>query len=210
MAEGLDLLNRYFRDLTQRQKEQFEAMEPLYTFWNERINLISRKDMEHFYLHHVLHSMVLSWYCNFEENSLVLDIGTGGGFPGIPLAIMFPDAEFLLIDGTLKKLKVVEDVSKQLGLENVQVMHARIEEHRIRHDYTVSRAVSTLPTFVSWLQPSLDVSRETHKGIFYLKGGDCEQEARETGLKFKIYPLGSRIREEYYASKKVAVLTFHK
>ncbi len=170
-----DIIYREFPRLDSRQKEQIAALYPLYKEWNARINVISRKDMDKLYLHHVLHSLsiakfiTLSDKINFGKGTKVMDLGTGGGFPGIPLAIFFPEAEFLLVDSIGKKIKVVEEIAAATGLDNIKAIHSRAEDINDRFDYIVSRAVTDLSNFLPW------VKGKYKKGIIYLKGGDISQ-----------------------------------
>lgn len=205
MNHQLQTILHYFPDLKVAQRESLARLGELYNVWNEKINLISRQDMPNFYLHHVLHSLTISWYVKFTTDDRILDVGTGGGFPGIPLAILYPSAEFILIDSTKKKLGVVEEVCKELQIDNVTTLHARVEEHRVKHTAIISRAVSDLPTFIRWVMPSVRVSKPEHKGIYYLKGGDCHQEAEATGLRYKIFPLSTKIKEPYFETKNLVV-----
>lgn len=146
----MDLIRKYFDTLSAEQLRQFEALQPLYTDWNSKINLISRKDMEQFYAHHVLHSLAIAKYVKFVAGTKILDVGTGGGFPGIPLAIMFPEASFNLVDSIGKKIMVVKEVASALGLNNVETSHQRAETITGQYDFLVSRAVTNLPDFVGW------------------------------------------------------------
>ena len=165
-----ELIYKYFPLLTDKQKEQIKMLHPLYKEWNEKINLISRKDIDQLYLHHVLHSLAIAKFISFSDKVTVLDVGTGGGFPGIPLAIMFPEVNFCLCDSILKKINVVTDISKRLGLSNVRTERARAEDIEGKFDYVVSRAVTELQIFLPW------VWKKVEKGVIYLKGGDLAEE----------------------------------
>ena len=165
-----ELIYRYFPELTLKQKEQIKMLYPLYKEWNEKINLISRKDIDELYLHHVLHSLSIAKFISFPAGTTVLDVGTGGGFPGIPLAILFPETRFCLCDSILKKINVVNDISSKLGLNNIRTERSRAEDIDGRFDYVVSRAVTELQLFLPW------VWRKVDKGIIYLKGGELAEE----------------------------------
>jgi len=165
---------RYFPDLSQKQVDQFTILKTIYLDWNSMINVISRKDIYNFFVHHVLHSLAIAKFITFSPGTKVLDVGTGGGFPGIPLAIMFPDAGFTLLDSIEKKIRVVSSVSDELGLKNVNPLRKRAEEEKARYDFVVSRAVSEISAFVKLTRKNIDlVSRNNRpNGIIYLKGGD--------------------------------------
>ena len=165
-----ELIYKYFPELTPLQRERFRQLYPLYSQWNSKINLISRKDIENLYLHHILHSLSIAKFISFPAGTSVLDVGTGGGFPGIPLAILFPDVQFYLCDSVLKKITVVKDIAAQLELGNVRIERSRAEEIDEKFDYVVSRAVTELGTFLPWVWKKVD------KGIIYLKGGDLAEE----------------------------------
>ncbi|MBP5210481.1 MAG: 16S rRNA (guanine(527)-N(7))-methyltransferase RsmG [Bacteroidales bacterium] len=201
---------KYFPDLTPRQKEQFAAMKPLYDDWNSKINVISRKDMDGFYTHHVLHSLAIALIgkSRFEEGCTVLDLGTGGGFPGIPLAVMFPDVKFTLCDSVGKKIKVAQDVASQLGLENVICVNARAESLGRSFDWVVSRAVTSLDNFLPWVKNSYK------KGVIYLKGGDLDEEIdRAVGKKllnpkfFTIIEISDFFNQEWFSEKKMLIIS---
>lgn len=199
---------RYFPGLTERQREQFAALKPLYDDWNAKINLISRKDMDAFYQHHVLHSLAIAKVVDFENGTSVLDVGTGGGFPGIPLAILFPSVDFMLIDSIGKKIKVVVDVAQQLGLKNVETQQIRAEQLGESFDFVVSRAVTDLPTFYNWVKYKIRKKgfNEIRNGILYLKGGDLQKEIAETGRKGKRYPITDFFPLPYFEEKEVVHL----
>ena len=183
----MEIVNKYFSDFTPRQQEQFVALEALYRDWNEKINLISRKDIDTLYEKHVLHSLAIAVICPFDAGAHILDVGTGGGFPGIPLAIFFPEVEFLLADSITKKIKVVQDIAQQLGLKNVSTRITRVEEITDRKfDYVVSRAVAPLADLWKWTSKNIRVgqkSDELPNGLICLKGGDLTQEIADSGLK---------------------------
>ena len=201
------LIFKYFTDLTDDQKHQYRLLEDLYRDWNQKINVVSRKDIDELYLRHVLHSLGIAKVIEFEDGARVLDVGTGGGFPGIPLAIMFPDVEFILVDSIGKKVRVVEDVVKGLNLKIVMVLNCRAEELTGKYDYVVSRAVAAMPTFVRWVK---DIVRQgsvkkDQNGIYYLKGGDLGEELADYPKAF-VYNLRDFFEEPFFETKKVVFL----
>lgn len=203
----MEVITKYFADFTDQQNEQLSALAPLYREWNEKINVISRKDIDALYEKHVLHSLAIAAVCNFNDGAQVLDIGTGGGFPGIPLAIYFPNVEFLLMDSIGKKIKVVQEVAQAIGLENVTTQHGRVEELKNRKfDYAVSRAVAPLGELWRWAKPSLRVGRTSEEygnGLLCLKGGDLNHEFSESGVKPRVLDISSIFDEEYFKEKVV-------
>ncbi len=204
----MDLILKYFPELTERQREQFAALLPLYEDWNSKINVISRKDMEHFYEHHVLHSLAIAKVMQFRPMAEVMDVGTGGGFPGVPLAIMFPEARFTLVDSIGKKIKVVSDVIGQIGLTNSKAFQARAESVEGEFDFVVSRAVTALPEFVPWVKGKIS---HTHyhplrNGILYLKGGDLVNELFPFRHKVRTWDISDFFAEEFFETKKVIYL----
>ncbi len=204
----MDIILKYFPELTERQREQFAALLPLYEEWNAQINVISRRDMEHFYEHHVLHSLAIAKVMRFSSMSEVLDVGTGGGFPGVPLAIMFPDARFTLIDSIGKKIKVVSDVIDRLELTNSTAMQIRAEQLEGEYDFVVSRAVTTLGEFVPWVKKKISKSQynDLRNGILYLKGGDLTKELFTFRHKVKTWDISDFFNEEFFETKKVIYL----
>ena len=204
----MDIILKYFPNLTERQHEQFAALLPLYEEWNAQINVISRKDMENFYEHHVLHSLAIAKAMPFAPMSEVLDVGTGGGFPGVPLAIMFPDARFTLIDSIGKKIKVVTDVIGRLGLTNTKAMQIRAEQLEGEYDFVVSRAVTTLGEFVPWVKKKISKTQynQLHNGILYLKGGDLTNELFSFRHKVKTWDISEWFDGEWFETKKVIYL----
>lgn len=199
-----NIIYKYFPNLTEDQRAKFDALESLYRDWNSKINVISRKDIDSFYLHHVLHSLAISKMISFSDGATVLDVGTGGGFPGIPLAILFPNVEFTLCDSIGKKIKVVEGVSTSLGLKNVKWVNARVETLPQKFDYIVSRAVTDLSNFIPWVKNSYK------NGIIYLKGGDLKEEIEGCCRakmvekdKIMIFNIQDWFTEEFFESKKV-------
>jgi 16S rRNA (guanine527-N7)-methyltransferase len=183
----LDIILKYFADFTPQQIDQFSRLEALYREWNEKINVISRKDIDALYEKHVLHSLAIAVLCNFDKGAQVVDIGTGGGFPGIPLAIFFPDVDFLLVDSIGKKINVVNEVAAGVGLKNVKTLHGRVEEIKGRtFDFAVSRAVAPLGDLWKWINQLIkqgQKSDELPNGLICLKGGDLKNEIFESGLK---------------------------
>lgn len=205
----MNLILKYFPELTEIQKSQFEKLAPLYEEWNTQINVISRKDMEHFYERHVLHSLSIAKIRKFRKDESVLDIGTGGGFPGIPLAILFPETQFHLVDSIGKKIKVVNEVAEALGLKNVNGEHVRAEELKTQYDFIVSRAVSHFDKFMPWTRGKFKETPENRKGLkngfFFLKGGDLQEEMKN--LKHpKVVGLQDFFEEEFFETKKVVYL----
>lgn len=204
---ALDVITKYFSDFTPKQMKQLEALAPLYEEWNSKINVISRKDIESLYERHVLHSLAIAALCNFNPGAQIVDIGTGGGFPGIPLAIYFPEVEFVLSDSIGKKIKVVDEISKAIGLTNVTAIHARVETLTDRRfDFAVSRAVAPLGTLWGWVKPLLRVGRaseELRNGLICLKGGDLAQEFAESGVKPRVTPIPELFEEEAFQDKYV-------
>ena len=203
----MHLIQKYFPNLSEIQFKQFEALQGLYEDWNSQINVISRKDIESLYLRHVLHSLSIAKLIQFKAGAKILDIGTGGGFPGIPLAILFPEVTFHLVDSINKKLKVVNGVAESLGLENVYTTHARAETIKGQYDFIVSRAVTTMPDFVSWIKNRV-AKTNTHaikNGILYLKGGDLTEELK-TYTKATLYDLSAYFEEDFFETKKIVHL----
>ena len=202
---GVELIYKYFPQLTERQKEQFAALLPLYQDWNSKINVISRKDMDNFYEHHVLHSLAIAKVQPFKTMAEILDVGTGGGFPGIPLAIMFPDAKFYLVDSIGKKIKVVQDVAQQLQLQNVRAEQIRAEQVQGDFDFIVSRAVTDLSQFSQWVRGKFSDIQYHHlrNGILYLKGGDLDAELAPFKKKVRTWDISDFFAEEYFLTKKV-------
>ena len=198
-------IEHYFPNLSEIQKNQFDQLGNLYLHWNEQINVISRKDTENFYERHVLHSLGIAKLIEFSEGSKILDIGTGGGFPGIPLAILFPDCQFTLVDSIGKKIRVVNEVKNELGLKNVVAIHDRAENIDGKFDFIVSRAVTAMPDFIRWTSGKISKNnRNTLKnGIMYLKGGDLREELSTVQQKTKVFNLSEIYSEEFFDTKKV-------
>ena len=206
------LIQQYFPDLNALQMGQFERMGELYLDWNSKINVISRKDMDSFYVHHVLHSLGIAKTISFKPGTKILDIGTGGGFPGIPLAILFPEVQFHLVDSIGKKISVVKDVVKQLGLKNVEPQQVRAENLMSRkYHFIVSRAVTQMEKFYPWVKGRFrkeDVHDEFQNGILYLKGGDVDEELEALHLNYVCYHLEDYFREPFFETKKVVYIPF--
>ncbi|MCF6307964.1 MAG: 16S rRNA (guanine(527)-N(7))-methyltransferase RsmG [Flavobacteriaceae bacterium] len=203
----MKLLLSYFPNLTETQIAQFEQLQELYQDWNLKINVVSRKDIDELYLRHVLHSLGIAKVQEFLPGSKILDVGTGGGFPGIPLAILYPEVRFHLVDSIGKKIKVVEEVVQGLGLKNVKATNARVETVNEQYDFVVSRAVAQMETFVRWVKNSVEKKskHELKNGILYLKGGDLALEL-ENFPKAKIYPLQEYFKEPFFETKTVVHL----
>ena len=202
-----EIILKYFPNLTDEQKSHFQQLETLYKDWNEKINVISRKDIDEFYERHVLHSLGIAKIMEFADGTKVLDIGTGGGFPGIPLAILFPNVEFTLVDSIGKKITVVNAVAESLGLKNVKAYHERAEKIKDKFHFVVSRAVTQMPVFLRWLKGKFEKEQfnPKHNGVLYLKGGDLGEEL--AGIKCEIYNLKDQFKEEFFDTKKVVYLS---
>ncbi|HRP53649.1 MAG TPA: 16S rRNA (guanine(527)-N(7))-methyltransferase RsmG [Fluviicola sp.] len=201
----MEIIRNYFPNLSAEQIEQFNQLQALYTFWNAQINVISRKDLDEFYERHVLHSLGIAKVCSFVPGTEILDIGTGGGFPGIPMAILFPEVQFHLVDSIGKKIKVVHEVAKTLGLNNVTATHARAEEIKEKYDFIVSRAVTAMPAFIPWTKGKMKTENrnELKNGILYLKGGDLEEELSATKKPYTLHPLSKFFTEPFFETKYV-------
>ena len=208
----MELITAYFPKLSSVQVSQFEQLKELYDHWNSQINVISRKDTDHFYERHVLHSLGIAKLIQFNDKASVLDVGTGGGFPGIPLAILFPDTHFTLVDSIGKKIKVVNEVSKTLALSNVIGIHGRAEQVAGKFDFIVSRAVTQMPEFIPWVNGKIKKENlhSLKNGILYLKGGDLTEEMKPVKQEFKIYPLADYFKETFYETKQVVHVSMTK
>jgi len=202
------LIQKYFKDLSEDQIAKFDQLYDLYSFWNAQINVISRKDIEELYERHILHSLGIAKFCAFKPGSRVLDVGTGGGFPGIPLAILFPETQFHLVDSIGKKIKVVTEVAAALGLTNVKASHLRAEQVTDKYDFVVSRAVTRLSDFYPWIKGkfSKESKHAIANGILYLKGGELAEEIKESGLKAELYPLSAYFEEDFFETKYVVYI----
>ena len=204
----MQLIEKYFPTLTDTQREQFFALDALYREWNEKINVISRKDIDHLYEHHVLHSLSIARFIHFRPGTRILDLGTGGGFPGVPLAIMFPDCEFKLIDGTGKKIRVAQEVCQAIGLKNCHPEHLRGEEEKEKFHFVVSRAVMPLPDLVKLVRKNIgrEQTNALPNGLLCLKGGDLRDETRPFGRIVQTTELSSYFDEEWFKEKHVIYL----
>lgn len=203
-----DLILSFFPDLSPQQIEQFNKIQDIYLHWNDQINVISRKDTENFIERHVLHSLAIAKVIQFKPGTKILDIGTGGGFPGIPLAILFPDCDFLLVDSIGKKIKVVNEVAKELGLSNVKGEHARAEEIKEQFDFIVSRAVTAMPKFLKWTTGKFlkENNNALKNGILYLKGGDLTEEMASVKKAIQYLEISKFYPGEFFETKKVVYL----
>ena len=201
-------IRKYFPDLTKKQIKQFTDLQKLYRYWNAQINVISRKNMEALYTNHVLHSLAIAKVIAFEKGTKILDIGTGGGFPGIPLAILFPEANFLLVDSIGKKIKVVNEVSAAIGLANVRTMHERAENINEQFDFAVSRAVTNMVDFKKWVKGKFNKTHNNSlkNGILYLKGGDLTEELK--GILHQQYNISDYFEEDFFKTKKVVYISY--
>jgi len=199
---------RYFPALSDIQQERLSHLKEIYDRWNSMINVISRKDMDNFHVHHVLHSLSIAKVITFRPGTRILDAGTGGGFPGIPLAILFPDSEFTLLDSIEKKIKVVTAVAEELGLENVVPVRKRMEEEKDKFDFVVSRAVTGFPGFVSLASKNIRkrTTNSLENGIIYLKGGDLKEELSLFRERIKVWPIGEFFNESFFETKVIVYL----
>jgi len=203
----VEIIFENFPNLSENQKQEFRKLEELYKDWNQKINVVSRKDIDELYLRHVLHSLGIAKFITFKDGSTVLDVGTGGGFPGIPLAILFPEVHFTLVDSIGKKIKVVNEVVEGLQLANVTTINARVEEIPGKFDFIVSRAVAAMPTFVHWIKGKIkkDSKHPIRNGILYLKGGDLNEELKDYRTA-EIYNLTDYFKEDFFETKKMVYL----
>jgi 16S rRNA (guanine527-N7)-methyltransferase len=198
------IISKYF-ELTPAQAEAFAKLGPLYAEWNEKINVISRKDVENIYVNHILHSLGIAKVASFQKGTEILDVGTGGGFPGIPLAILFPEVQFHLVDSIGKKITVVKEISQAIGLKNVRAEQIRAEEIKHKYDFIVSRAVTRMKEFYGWVRNKAKPKsiNSLDNGILYLKGGDLEEEMNELKKPYSQYDLSDFFKEEFFETKKV-------
>ncbi len=205
----MELIEKYFGEvLTLRQWEQFAALRGLYAEWNAKINVISRKDFDSLYLKHVLHSLAIAGVCRFAEGARVCDVGTGGGFPAVPLAIMFPQAKFTAVDSIGKKIAVVKEVAAGLGLDNLEAVNGRAEQLPGRFDYVVSRAVTEMKTLMDWMWNKIDKGEKgtLRNGILVLKGGELAEELANAGKRFTVFSVSNYFGEEFFTTKKIIYL----
>ena len=205
-------INHYFPQLSAEQVIQFEKMAPLYREWNEKINVISRRDIDSLYEKHVLHALAIAKIITFRPGTAILDVGTGGGFPGIPLAILFPDSQFTLIDSIGKKIKVVQAVAEELGLKNVTAFHTRVQEVKEEFDFVISRAVTAFPDFVGLVKKNIARQPKNSRpnGIIYLKGGDFQEEIKKFKNIIEVSEISGFFSEPYFETKKVIYLPINK
>jgi len=201
----MEIITKYFADLNDQQLEQFGRLSALYDEWNSKINVVSRKDIEQIYERHVLHSMAIAKIIRFKPETTVLDVGTGGGFPGIPLAILFPETEFMLVDSIGKKIKVVNEVASALNLKNVKAEHTRVEDLNQKFDFVVSRAVTAFPRFVEMAKNKISAQskNDLKNGILYLKGGDFDEEIKSFLKLITVYDLKDFFQEEFFETKRL-------
>jgi len=201
----MQIITKYFPKLNPDQLQKFEALGPLYEEWNEKINLVSRKDIEHIYERHILHSLGIAKIIRFVNGTAVMDVGTGGGFPGIPLAILFPETEFMLVDSIGKKIMVVKEIAKTLGLKNVKASHNRVEDINGNFDFVTGRAVTDLNSFYGWVRKKIK-SQDINglpNGVLYLKGGELDADIATFGNRAQVFPLSQYFEEDYFATKAV-------
>lgn len=204
----MEIIYKYFPDLSEKQVNQFAQLQDLYRNWNSKINVISRKDIDELYERHILHSMAIAKVINFKENTNILDVGTGGGFPGIPLAILFPDCNFHLVDSIGKKITVVNEVAKAIELKNTKTDHERAEKLKDNYDFIISRAVTAFPSFYNWVKNKINKNsfNDLQNGILYLKGGDLSEELKNFKNRITEYKISEFYTESFFETKKVIYL----
>jgi len=204
----MEIIHKYFKDLTATQIEQFSKLQELYKDWNLKINVVSRKDIDELYLRHVLHSLAIAKLVQFKPGSKVLDVGTGGGFPGIPLAILFPESDFLLVDSIGKKIKVVNEVINAIDLDNVRTLHERAENINEEFDFVVSRAVTNMTEFKTWVKGKFNKEHKNtiKNGILYLKGGDLSGELK--GILHQSFSIADFFEEDFFETKKIIYISY--
>ena len=203
--DSVALIEKYFGNLSEQQRQQFARLGEVYAEWNAKINVISRKDMEHIYLHHILHSLAIAKVCKFDDGADVLDVGCGGGFPSVPLAILFPNVQFTACDSIGKKIRVVEGVCEAVGIKNIRTVNGRVEQLKQQFDYIVSRAVTDMPTFVGWVRGMVRKGKKGSlpNGILYLKGGDLTEELQASRRKWERHYISEVFEEEFFETKQV-------
>jgi 16S rRNA (guanine527-N7)-methyltransferase len=204
----MDIMQKYFPDLTEEQNRQFLLLQSLYEEWNNKINVISRKDIDQLYERHVLHSLAIAKIIRFKNKTSILDVGTGGGFPGIPLAILFPECSFHLVDSIRKKIKVVQEISLTLNLKNITSEQIRAEKIKNQYDFIVSRAVTAFPAFYNWVRTKVkhESKNELKNGILYLKGGDLNEELKDFKSRIKAFEISDFFTEPFFETKKIIYL----
>ena len=204
----MQIIHKYFSDLTEKQIKQFTDLQNLYEHWNAKINVISRKNIDTLYTNHILHSLSIAKLIRFKKGTKILDIGTGGGFPGIPLAILFPEVDFLLVDSIGKKIKVVNEVSRSIGLTNVRTLSQRAENIKETFDFVVSRAVTNMTDFKMWVKGKFNITHNNtlNNGILYLKGGDLSEELR--GISHAKHEIADLFEEEFFETKKIIYISY--
>ncbi|MAM05497.1 MAG: 16S rRNA (guanine(527)-N(7))-methyltransferase RsmG [Flavobacteriales bacterium] len=200
----MQIIDKYFPDLSTKQREQFLSLEKLYNSWNNKINLVSRKSINRFYTIHVLHSLAISKVVYFEDNAFVLDVGTGGGFPGIPLAILFPKTKFLLLDSISKKIKVVDNIISSIKIKNIKTKVERVENFNQKFDFIISRAVTNMSNFINIVNNNLKKDKKL-QGIFYLKGGELDDELKN--IKNITYNIDEFFEEDFFKTKKIIYIS---
>ncbi len=209
--QDASIVFQYFNSLTEKQHDQFTKLSALYQHWNEKINVISRKDIDNIYINHVLHSLGIAKVMAFNKGAQVMDVGTGGGFPGIPLAILFPETEFYLVDSIGKKITVVKEVAHSLGLKNITAEQIRAEQVKNKYDFVVSRAVTRMKEFYGWVDSRIksDSRHSLDNGILYLKGGELDEELNELKRPYSLHELSEYFKEDFFETKKVVYVPVH-
>ena len=206
----MNAIRKYFPNISEKQIKQFLELDDIYRYWNTRVNLISRKDINRLYTNHILHSLSIAKIIQFKSGTEIVDVGTGGGFPGIPLAILFPKAHFTLIDSKIKKAKIVQEISKSINLKNVVVKNDRIERENKKYDFAISRAVVKMPIFINWVKKNIKGKDDNDlaNGIFYLKGGDLSDELK--GIENHQFDISEMFTEDFFKKKKVVYINMQK